>query len=69
MNTHGERKRSLLCRCFDVISAEPDPVKRDLMRELIEPWRRAIYEAQDESLEYTEKEALAHLQRFLRKYE
>lgn len=69
MNEQGERKRDLLCRCYDVVANEPIGPRQERLRLEIEHWAAAIRDGEEFGLEYSIKQGMRNLRAFLERNE
>ncbi len=69
MNVAVERKRSLLCRCWDVVAAEQIGPRQERLRAEVEYWQLALRDSEQTGAQVSEWLALRHLSDFLKRNE
>ncbi len=69
MNVAVERKRSLICQCWDVVSREPVGPRQERLRAEVSYWQVALRDSEETGAQVSEWLAIRHLQEFLKRNE
>ncbi len=69
MNLPAERKRSLVCRCWDVVLAEPLGPRQERLRFEVAYWERALADSEEANAQVSEWLVIHHLEEFLKRNE